>query len=114
MNAVKKQHEWAKLLESFSEQNAGRPTRIGVFETIGNTVNDYWLEDGLPLVGIDIDTGGELPSIQIIVGSFTHEIKEALNIVFRVGINGDEDGMDVTNAAGQTTILRFESSTEST
>lgn len=114
MSAVKKQHEWAKFLEFFSEQNAGRPTRIGVFETVGDTVNDYWLEDGLPLVGIDMDTSSKQPSIQIIVGSMTHEVKHVLKVVFRLGINGDEDGIDVVNTEGQTTILRFESSTVST
>lgn len=105
---AEKQHEWTKFLKFFSEQNEGRPTRIGVFECDRDKVNDYWLEDGLPLVGIDIDTKGERPSVQIIVGNFTHEVKDAVKLVFRLGVEADEDGMDVSNAAGQTTILRFE------
>ena len=49
MNAATTQHEWTKYLRFFAEQNAGRPTRLGVFEHDGNILNDYWLEDGLPL-----------------------------------------------------------------
>lgn len=108
MKAAKKQHDWARFLEFFSEQNAGRTTRLGLFELSDNIVTDYWLEDGLPLAGIDIDTKKELPSVQITVGSFTHEIKDAVNLLFRFSLKGDEDGIDVTTADGQTTVLRFE------
>lgn len=106
---AQRQHEWTKFLKFFSEQNAGRPTRIGVFQCDGDKVSDYWLEDGLPLMGIDIDTKGERPSLQIIVGNFTHEVKDAVKLVFKFGVESDEDGIDISNDSGQTTILRFES-----
>lgn len=105
---AQKQHEWTKFLKFFTEQNAGRPTRLAIFERNGDAVNDYWLENGLPLTGIDVDTKDELPSVQIIVDSFTHEVKDAVNLIFRFSVKGDEDGIDITNAVGQTTILRFE------
>jgi len=108
MKAVKRQHEWAKYLNFFGEQNKGRPTRLGVFELNGDVVTDYWLENGLPLVGIDIDARAERPSIQITVGGFTHEINNAVSLLFHFSSAGDEDGLDVAGAEGRTTVLRFE------
>lgn len=108
MKAANRQHEWAKFLKFFSEQNAGRPTRLGVFESDGDVVNDYWLENGLPLVGVDIDTKKEMPSVEITVGSFTHEVKDAVKLKFHFSLDGTEDGIDLSCANGQTTIMRFE------
>ncbi|MBK8464765.1 MAG: DUF5335 family protein [Chloracidobacterium sp.] len=108
MKTATRQHEWTKFLKVFSEQNAGRPTRLGVFERSNDVVNDYWLENGLPLVGIDIDTKKEIPSIQITVGRFTHEVKDAVKLQFYFSLEGDEDGADISCADGNTTILRFE------
>ena len=71
-------------------------------------MTDYWLENGLQLAGIDIDIKKGLPSIQITVGNFTHEIKDAVNFLFRFSLGGDEDGIDISTADGKTTILRFE------
>jgi hypothetical protein len=48
MNAATGQHNWTYFLKFYNEQNKGRATRLGVFEN----ENDYWLENGLPLVGI--------------------------------------------------------------
>ena len=111
MEAATRQDEWAKFLNFFNEQNAGRPTRLGVFECSNDVVNDYWLESGLPLVGIDIDTKKEMPSIQINVGSLTHEAKDVVKLQFLFSLEGDEDGADISCADGNTTILRFESKT---
>ena len=108
MKAARKQHEWTKFLTFFSEQNSGRPTRLGVFERNGIVVNDYWLENGLPLLGIDIEAKKELPAIQIMVGDLTHEITDAVKLLFHFSVAGDEDGIDISCATGQTTILRFE------
>ena len=109
MRAATREHEWTKFLKFFSAQNAGRPTRLGVFERSNNVVNDYWLENGLPLVGIDIDTNAELPSVQITVGNFTHMADNAENLLFHFSLSGNEDGIDISCAHGQTTVLRFES-----
>ena len=109
MKAATRQHEWTKFLKFFSEQNAGRPTRLGVFERSGDVVNDYWLENGLPLTGIDIDTKKELPSVQITVGNFTHKVDSAVKLLFHFSLSGNEDGIDISCANGQTTVMRFES-----
>lgn len=108
MKTAAKQHEWTKYLRFFSEQNAGRLTRLGVFERNGDVVTDYWLESGLPLKGIDMDTRGDRQSVQITVGNYTHEVKEAVKLVFQFSYAGDEDGIDVSDDNGRTTVLRFE------
>ncbi len=109
MNAATTQHEWAKYIRFFGEQNAGRPTRLGVFERNGDVVTDYWLENGLPLTSIDIDTKKELPWVQITVGTFTHEARNAVKLEFQFSLSGDEDGINITDADGRSTVLRFES-----
>ena len=108
MKATKKQHEWAKFLMFFSEQNSGRPTRLGLLGRSGDVVNDCWIENGRSLVGIDIDTKKELPSIQITVGDLTHEVNDTVKLQFHFSLAGDEDGIDISCANGETTILRFE------
>jgi len=108
MNAVANQTTWTAFLKFYSEQNEGRMTRLGLFEPAGNAVTDYWLESGLPLRGIDIDTGGEHRTIQIMVGDLTHTVSDPQKLVFQFTSSGDEDGIDVADADGRTTILRFE------
>jgi len=101
-------HNWANYIRLFSEQNSGRPTRLGVFQKKGNVVNDYWLESGLPLIGVDIDSHDERADVQITLGSFTHEINNAIELEFHLDLIGNEDGLDIRGADGTTTVLRFE------
>ena len=105
MNAVTKQYGWTNFLKYYGEQTNGRPTRLGVFEN----GNDSWIEDGLPLAGIDVDAHGEMPTVEIMLGDdFTHTIKDARNIKLNFSFDGNGDGLDITDADGKTTILRFE------
>ena len=104
MNAATKQQDyWKSLLGFYSKQNEGRLTRLGVFE--GET--DYWLENGLPFTGIDMDVRGGIPVIQIMLGEFTHTVKNVRILKVYLTLEGDEDGIDVTDAEGKTAILRF-------
>ncbi len=105
-------HEWEKYLRFFNEQNHGRPTRLGVFERNEGVVTDYWLESGLPLSAIDLDPKSSQPSIHITLGSFTHEIKDAVKLAFKFNDAGDEDGIDICGADGRMTVLRFESAVD--
>jgi Family of unknown function (DUF5335) len=113
MNGQKPEHEWNKYLRFFSEQNEGRPTRLGVFEPNSGAAADYWLECGLPLVGVDLDTTGGALTLQIIAGSLTHEVKNAVKVTYQITAAGDEDGLDVLDADGRLTVLRFENRLES-
>ncbi|CAN5548700.1 hypothetical protein BH10ACI2_BH10ACI2_25240 [soil metagenome] len=108
MNAINIQKSWERMINFYSKENTGRSTRLGVFERERNSITDYWIEDGLELVGIDIDTKDKNPTIGISVGEMTHEVSNVVNLVFRFGISGDEDGIDLVGGDGRTTILRFE------
>jgi len=108
MKAAKGKHEWENLLKAFSEENEGRPTRLGVFETNSRSVNDLWLECGLPLVGVDIDTHGDTPVVQVMVGSLTHKVNKAVKVSRHLTTNGEDDGLDVLDSDGLLTVLRFE------
>lgn len=116
MNTARKQHNWSAILSFFSEQNRTRPTRIGVFENARDAVTDYWLEDGLPLAGIDIDPRGEdAPTIEIMLGDtakdarhMTHTVKGARAARIVLSAGGEDDGLEIDDAEGKTTFLRFE------
>jgi len=108
MNALETKDEWSKYLRFFTEQNKGRPTRLGVFERDGENVVDYWLESGLEFTGMDIDFSNACKSIQILVGELEHVVKDSQQIKFVLSRFGDEDGVDITDADGRTTVLRFE------
>ena len=92
-----------KFLQFYGEQNTGRPTRLGVFDQ----GNDYWLEDGLPLTGIDFDRRKN--AIQIMLNNeITHTISDVRKIQASFNFDEINDGLDITDAEQRTTILRFE------
>jgi hypothetical protein len=101
-------HVWTTFLKSYTEQNKERPARLGVFENQSDIFNDYWLEAGLPFNGIDVDTQGALPDIEILLGEFSHKIEGARTLKVHFSQDGDEDGIDISDMDGKTTILRFE------
>lgn len=107
MNAVIDKTEWRAFLESYGSRHAGRPTRLGVFETSDGVTHDYWLEDGLPLVGLDIELKAGKAEVEIFLESFTHAIADATSLV-SVADEEKELGIDISDADGKTTVMRFE------
>lgn len=110
-------NEWLQFIEVFNKANIGRPTRIGVFANEPDSVVDYWLEDGLPLQGVDIDPDHNGPeTLQIVLGgngnakskNFTHVVKDPQFLKFTLSSSGQSEGLDVSDAEGNTTMLRFE------
>jgi hypothetical protein len=108
MNATKLQHDWDKYLEFYSAQNRGRPTRLGLFEPSSGAVSDYWIECGVPFAGINLSTDGNTPVVRIMVGTLTHEVRNVVKMSSHLTASGDEDGLDVLDADGRLTVLRFE------
>jgi hypothetical protein len=108
MNAIETKNAWNSILRSYTEQNKGRPTRLGIFEQQTDVYNDYWLEDGLPFTGIDVDTHDGLPTIEILLGDYTHVIPGARSLKVNFDVDNDNDGLDIVDSEGKTTILRFE------
>ena len=112
MTATRSQHEWTKHLKFFSEQNSGRPTQLGVFEPSSGAAADYWIECGQPLFGVDLDMRGDTIAVQIRAGSLTHETKNVVKLSFQLTASGEEDGLDVLDADGRLTVLRFETNSD--
>lgn len=117
MDAITKQHKWLTLLNLFNKQNKSRPTRIGVFEGKPGEMMDYWIEDKLPLAGIDVDERGEnAPTIEIMLSDskntdslhMTHTVFKASVIKIILTANDEADGLEIEDAEGKTTVLRFE------
>jgi hypothetical protein len=105
---------WEPYLREFNRQNGARLTRLGILKA-GGGVEDLWLEDGLPLAGVGLDTEGHEPSVEIMLGregasgrGVTHTVARARRVVIRLDADGREEGLDVEDAAGATTVLRFE------
>ncbi len=106
--ASTRQHNWKRQLDLFSEINSGKRTRLGVFERTEGSVIDHWLEDGLPLEGVSVDFRDDSSTVAIMLPNFTHTVNDAKRIELHFSIDGTEDGLNVTDANGQTTLLRFE------
>lgn len=108
--------KWSELLNRFGEINCNRPTRLEVISQVGDLSRDYWMEDGLPLIGIDVDLKGcDSPSIQIMLASkdtnlshLTHIVSKAKNVVIELNYEGQFDCLHIEDKEGAKTILRFE------
>lgn len=107
MSATARHHQWKAFLNLFTESNRGRPTRLGTFEN----GNDLWLEAGLGFEGLDMDDRDEFPSVQIVLEGYQRVVDNVREIVFRLG-RGEEDGVDIVDLDGDTTVLRFETEAE--
>ena len=108
MNTESKQHSWNSQLRIFNEQNRGRPTRLGVFEKSDSGINDFWLENGLPLREVVFESHNGSSFVEMIFDGFTHTISHAKRMEFQFGVDGNEDGLDVVDSEGRTSVLRFE------
>lgn len=117
MNTAKSQHEWAAILNFFSRRNHLRPTRIGVFEGKPGDMKDLWIEDNLPLAGINTDLRdaeqGVLPTVEIMLGGETKDSALMRHVVgnareIRIIINVSGESLEIEDAENKTTILRFE------
>ena len=113
---TKTELNWSKYLRVFSEQNRNRPTRLGVFEGHPGSMSDLWLEDGLPLLSVDAVVGSSEVDIEIMLDAapqsgaahMSHRVHQARTLRIVLGETGESDGLEVEDATGATTILRFE------
>lgn len=108
MNTVQQEHKWSRSLQFFSKENSKRPTRLGVFEPNLAAADDYWVECGLPLGGVDIDVNSGRLDIQLFLGTLDHTVRNVIKLSWQMTASGDEDGLDIIDADGRTTVLRFE------
>ena len=108
MNTEQKQHDWNARVSDFNAENAGRPTRLGVFEPSNGSVNDYWLESGLPFLGVAFEQLDGRVSAEIILDGFTHLVENADRVELIYGTKEFDDGLNVVDSIGRTSVLRFE------
>ncbi len=108
MNEEIEETRWPIFLREYSNRNQGRPTRLGVFGTSNGAANDYWIHDGVPVVALDAYSKNGNTTVDLFFHNYTHSIDGAAKVVH---VEGDEkdDGLDISDAEGKTTVLRFES-----
>ena len=97
-----------QILAHYSEMNSGRPTRVGVISPDGPALHDYWLSSGLPLLDISFDDA-RTPTVLLRVGELSHNVNEPVKISIIFTRDHSEDGIDLSDKDGNTTMLRFES-----
>ena len=107
MNTVIDSKTWPEFLRDYSKRNEDRPTRLGVFEYHNGAADDFWIEDGLPLMGLAAYSNKGAMHVDIMLKDYTHPIDGVERIVNVVG-DSVEEGLDISDTDGRTTMLRFE------
>ena len=108
---------WEADLAAFSKRNNMRPTRLEVLGPAGEVESDFWLEDGLRLAGIDLDTDGERGTcVEIMLQTpsassqnhMTHNVAGVKRLELET--TGDRDAaLEIEDGEGRVTIMHFES-----
>lgn len=98
----------AKFAELCSTSWNGRLARIGIFEKTGGTTTDYWIACGVPLKALSFGDEAGRTVFSMKAGGYSHEIAEPRRVSFHFSPSGEEDGIDVVEAADRTFIVRFE------
>lgn len=110
------QAEWASYFTEYTRRNEGRPTRLEVIGGVGD--DDFWLECGIPLTGIDTETRGkDAPRVEIMLGGgssrqsenhLTRNIARVRRVTPETSADGQDEGLEIEDVEGIKTILRFE------
>ena len=108
---------WRANLSDFGERNKMRPTRLEVFGRDKEVESDFWLEDGLLLAGIALETDGERgPSLEIMLQVPTvptrSHMTHTITGVKRMGLEtvaGRDESLEIEDKEGAVTVMHFES-----
>ena len=104
--------QWNNFFESINRRNRWRPTRLEVFEQLGTQET----EEGLPLVGLRLDTENEVgPRVYIMLGEhdisdprhLTYTISNATRVLLKQDVDGRDEAVEIDNAGGQRNLLHF-------
>ena len=98
--------EWPAYIRDFTDRNKGRPTRLGILKMHEGVVNDFWLEDGLPLVALDVYDDHAGARLDMVFNDYTHTIDGVARLDSIQDSTGE--GLDIADGEGTTTQLRFE------
>jgi hypothetical protein len=108
---------WQSDLAAFGKRNNLRPTRLEVLGPAREVESDFWLEDGLLLAGINLDTDGERGTcVEIMLQTpsasnenhMTHSIAGVKRLELET--TGERDAaLEIEDRDGRVTIMHFES-----
>jgi hypothetical protein len=81
-------------------------------------MSDLWLEDGLPLLSVDAELGDEGVDIEIMLDAgpqadaahMAHRVSDARVVRIVLGQADASDALEIEDANGVCTVLRFETS----
>jgi hypothetical protein len=108
---------WQSDLAGFGKRNNMRPTRLEVLGPVREFESDFWLEDGLLLAGIDLETDGERGTcVEIMLHApsassknhMTHTVAGVKRVELETTDGGDVE-LEIEDEEGQVTIMHFES-----
>ena len=108
---------WQSDLAAFGKRNTMRPTRLEVLGPAREVESYFWLEDGLLLAGIDLDTQGERgASVDIMLQApsssskdhMTHTVTGVKRLELE-STNGRDAALEIEDGEGRVTIMHFES-----
>ena len=112
-----KREQWATFFNTFSKLNQARPTRMEIFGELGAQEEERYL----PLNGISFEDAGEgAPKLEILLGGqtpsdsrhLTHTVKGVQYVAAKVAEDGRTEALEIQDAEGTKTLLRFESPAE--
>ena len=107
---------WKSDLAAFGKRNNMRPTRLEVLGPAREVESDFWLEDGLLLAGIDLDTDGERGTcVQIMLRTpsasstnhMTHNVAGVKRLELEI-TDGRDESLEIEDGEGRVTIMHFE------
>jgi hypothetical protein len=107
MNRVITEENWIPFLKKYNSRNQKRPTRLGVFEMSSGNANDFWIEDGMPLIAVDAYEDRGRTRVDLLFKDYAHPIEDVTRIV-DIENYGQDQGLDIADRSGRTTVLRFE------
>ena len=108
---------WQSDLAAFDKRNNMRPTRLEVLGPGREVESDFWLEDGLLLAGIGLDTDGERGTcIEIMLQApsasgknhMTHTVAGVRRLELET-THGRDAALEIEDGEGRVTIMHFES-----
>ena len=113
---AKTQNEWSRFLDLFLTRNAGRATRLAVFVEEDRGTQDFWIEDGLPLTAVTVESRERGTEVELLFGKrdapgdtqMTHIVHDAKTLKLELGLTNKGDCLELADAEGNHAVLRFE------
>ena len=107
---------WQSDLAAFGKRNNMRPTRLEVLGPAGEVEADFWLENGLLLVGIVLDPDGERGTcVEIMLqeasasnkNHVTHTVAGVKRLVLET-TDGRDKALEMEDKEGRVTVMHLE------